>query len=192
MLSNPDFILYIGPMFGSKTTRLLGTLEKYKYQHKKVVVFKPQIDDRYSGNEVVTHSGWKVPAVCVKTGPDVLEHLVNLPNEPHVVAVDEAFMIPGIAESLIWLFKNGFTVVVSSLEMSAAGKPFHEIEKLMPWATHVEKCTAVCTVCGRDAHYTHKKQTGGDEIEVGGSELYEPRCFSHHVSIDQRPKIHEK
>lgn len=183
MLTNPEFIVYCGPMFGSKTSRLLSTLEKYKYQHKRMVVFKPLIDDRYSSNDVVTHSGWKTPAVCVKTGADVLEYLVNLKEEPHIVAVDEAFMIPGIAETLIWLYKNGFTVVVSSLEMSANGKPFHEIEKMLVWATTVEKCTAVCTMCSRDAHYTHKKLTSEDEIEVGGAELYEPRCAVHFPAI---------
>lgn len=192
MLNNPDFVVYCGPMFSSKTSRLLATLEKYKYQHKKIAVFKPNIDDRYSVSEVVTHGGWKVPAVCVKTGAEILEHLANLDEEPHVIAVDEAFMIPGSSEALTWLFTYGYTVVVSSLELSSAGKPFHEIEKMLPWATHIEKCTAVCTVCGRDAHYTHKKQVGGEEIEVGGSELYEPRCYSHHLSVDQRPKIHEK
>ena len=179
MLIQPEFIVYTGPMFSGKTSRLLSTLDRYKYQHKKMIVFKPRLDDRYSVSEVVTHGGWKQHAVCVKTGADILEHLANSDVNPHVVAVDEAFMIPGITESLVWLFTNGFTVVVSSLEMSASGKPFHEIEKMLVWATHVEKCCAVCTVCGRDAHYTHKKQVGGDEIEVGGSELYEPRCSIH-------------
>lgn len=179
MNANPEFIIYTGPMFGSKTSRLLTMLEKYKYQHRHAAIFKPRLDDRYSSNEVVTHSGWKVPAVCVKTGADILEYLTNMKDNPQIIAVDEAFMIPGAAETLVWLFKNGFTIVVSSLEMSSAGKPFHEIEKMLPWATLVEKCTAVCTICGRDAHYTHKKQIGGNEIEVGGAELYEPRCATH-------------
>lgn len=179
MLNNPEFIVYCGPMFSSKTSSLLATLEKYKYQHKRILVFKPKIDDRYSVNEVVTHSGWKMPAVCVKSGAEILEHMTNLEEEPHVVAVDEAFMIPGSSEALIWLYTYGFTVVVSSLEMSSTGKPFAEIEKMLPWTTQVKKCCAVCTVCGRDAHFTHKKQTGGEEIEVGGSELYEPRCAQH-------------
>lgn len=123
MLNNPEFIVYCGPMFSSKTSRLLTTLEKYKYQHKKVVVFKPSIDDRYSTSEVVTHGGWKTTAVCVKTGAEILEYLTNLESEPHVVAVDEAFMIPGAAAALSWLYMYGFTVVVSSLEMSSTGKP---------------------------------------------------------------------
>ncbi len=172
-------------MFSSKTSSLLATLEKYKYQHKKVIVFKPNIDDRYSISEVVTHGGWKVPAVCVKSGSEILEYLMSHDEEPQVVAVDEAFMIPGSADALTWLYTYGFTVVVSSLEMSSAGKPFTEIEKMLPWATQVNKCSAVCTVCGRDAHFTHKKQTGGEEIEVGGSELYEPRCAQHFPELFQ-------
>ena len=184
-MNNPEFIVYCGPMFSSKTSSLLATLEKYKYQHKKVIVFKPNIDDRYSISEVVTHGGWKVPAVCVKSGSEILEYLMSHDEEPQVVAVDEAFMIPGSADALTWLYTYGFTVVVSSLEMSSAGKPFTEIEKMLPWATQVNKCTAVCTVCGRDAHFTHKKQTGGEEIEVGGSELYEPRCAQHFPELFQ-------
>lgn len=176
MTKNPEFIMYVGSMFSSKSSRMLSTLERFKYQNRVVAVFKPLMDDRYNVNEVTTHGGWKVPATCVKTGADIIENLIEAQPPPTVVAVDEAFMIPGIAESLIWLFRQGYTVVVSSLELSASAKPFKEIEKMFVWATSVEKCSAVCTVCGRDAHYTHKKQLGGDEIEVGGSELYEPRC----------------
>jgi thymidine kinase len=180
MKSSPSFTIFCGPMFSAKTSSLLLMLEKYKHQHKRVALFKPTIDDRYSTGEVVTHGGWKMQAHCVKTGADILESLSEIEHHPHVVAVDEAFMIPGAAETLIWLFKQGFSVVVSSLELSATGKPFQELEKMMVWATRIKKCTAVCTVCGQDAYYTHKKLLGGvGEIEVGGSELYEPRCAYH-------------
>lgn len=191
-LQNPTFTVFAGPMFSSKTTKLLSTLERYKYQHKRVAVFKPTIDDRYDASEVVSHSGWSTPATTVKTGADILEALSLLRDEPDVVAVDEAFMIPNVAEVLVWLYRNGISIVVSSLDISGTGKPFHEIEKLLAWATHVEKCSSVCTICGRDAFYTHKKQIDEDrgEIQVGGAELYEPRCFIHHVAIDKREKIH--
>jgi thymidine kinase len=64
-----------------------------------------------------------------------------------------------------------------------------EIEKMLPWATKVEKLSAVCVVCNRDAYYTYKKQTGGNEIEVGGSELYEPRCCKCHPLILNRESL---
>lgn len=188
---NPTLVVYAGPMFSSKTTRLLLALERFKHQGKRVMVFKPTIDDRYSANEVVSHSGWRHDAITVKDGPDIIKALSEASDAPDVVAVDEAFMIPGIAEVLTWLYRTGISIVVSTLDLSYAGKPFPEVEKLLVWATHVEKCSAVCTECGRDAFYTHKKQVTDDEIEVGGAELYSPRCFRHHLAIDNRPKIHE-
>jgi len=183
------FTVYTGPMFSAKTTSLLSVLDRFKYQGKRITTFKPKLDDRYSTDDISTHSGWKIPAICVKSGADILEHLAEMDENPHVIAVDEAFMIPGVADVLIWLYRSGYSVVVSSLDLSAAGKPFEEIEKMLPWATKVEKLSAVCVVCNRDAYYTYKKQTGGDEIEVGGSELYEPRCCKCHPLILNRESL---
>ena len=180
---NPTLTIYTGPMFSAKTTSLLSVLDRYKYQGKKIVAFKPQLDDRYCVDNISTHGGWKVPAICVKVGSDILEKLAELDFNPQVIAVDEAFMIPGVAEVLIWLYRSGYTIVTSSLDLSATGKPFEEIEKMLPWATKIEKLSAVCVVCNKDAFYTYKKQTGGDEIEVGGVELYEPRCSRCHPLI---------
>jgi len=186
---NPTLTVFAGAMFSSKTTKLLLALERAKYQHKRIQVFKPAIDARYSNTEVVSHSGWKHDATLVKEGSDILGALAEAEQMPEVVAVDEAFMIPGVADVLIYLYQLGIDVVVSTLDLSYLGKPFHEVEKLMAWATHVEKCAAVCTECGRDAFYTHKKQTDGEEIQVGGAELYEPRCFRHHLAVDKRANI---
>ena len=183
MQNTPQFIVYCGPMFSSKTTGLLASLDRFKYQNKRVAAFKSKLDDRYGESHICTHSGWKIPATCIKEGSDILEKLAELDENPHVVAVDEAFMIPGVAKVLIWLYRSGYSVVVSSLDLSATGKPFDEVEKMLPWATHIEKRSAVCVVCNKDAYYTYKKQTGGLEIEVGGSELYEPRCLKCHPHI---------
>jgi thymidine kinase len=60
-MNNPQFVIFTGPMFSAKTTGLLSAIDRYKYQGKKVVVFKPRFDDRYSQEDVSTHSGWKVP-----------------------------------------------------------------------------------------------------------------------------------
>ena len=64
-MSDPKFIIFTGPMFGSKTTRLLAAVDRYKHQNKKIVAFKPKMDNRYSNVEICTHSGGKLPAVGV-------------------------------------------------------------------------------------------------------------------------------
>ena len=175
---NPKFTIFTGPMFGSKTTRLFAALDRYKYQRRKIVAFKPQIDNRYSEASITTHSGASMPAIIVNHGTDVMNYMKHH-GEYDVIAVDEAFMLKGISWVLIDLFKQGKTIVVSSLDLSATGKDFEEITTMFPWATHIEKCPAVCTICGADAYYTYKKVKDLEEIAVGGSDLYEPRCWAH-------------
>lgn len=176
-------------MFGGKSSRLVATIDRFSYQKKNISIFKPKIDDRYSSSHVVTHSGLKVPAWSVETGAEMLNVLMSMESTPNVVAVDELFMIEGASDTLIWLYRNlGMTIVVSSLDLMANGKPVTELEKLMPWATRVEKCPAVCVVCGADAFYTYKKSNIDEEIQVGGADIYESRCFEHHIVINRTPK----
>jgi thymidine kinase len=182
---NHQLITYVGPMFSGKTSAMLMKLETYKHQGKKLFIFKPQIDNRYSNDCVVTHLGWSVPAIPVFEGKNIIKHLsenadVSVPSSL-VVAVDELFMINGASKELIWLFEQGITVIVSTLDLNSNCKPFQEVSKIFPYATHIEKLSAVCSVCNEEARYTWKKNTVNDEeIAVGGSELYEARCWKHH------------
>ncbi|MAE81763.1 MAG: thymidine kinase [Flammeovirgaceae bacterium] len=185
-VQNPKFVMFTGPMFGSKTTRLLAVVDRFRYQNRKVIAFKPLMDDRYSDVEIRTHSGGSLPAVGVQNSQDVVKYLDALSDEYDVIVVDEAFMIDGIAGVLLELFRKGKTIVISSLQLSASGNVFEEIQGMLPWATKIEICAAVCPVCGRDAHYTHRKVEGLAEIAVGGAEMYEPRCWEHHSFMNQK------
>lgn len=185
----PQFVVLCGPMFGSKTTRLIAAADRYRYQKKRVVAFKPKMDTRYEISAIKSHSGATIPAIPVNHGNDILEHLADDSTDYDVVIVDEAFMIDEVAEVLIWLFKNGLNIVVSSIELSATCNVFDEMRDILPWATRVEKCPAVCTVCSSDAYYTYKKQADGVEVAVGGSEMYEPRCWHHHPEMNKKAEV---
>ena len=88
--------------------------------------------------------------------------------------------------NLIDLYKSGYTILVSSLQLSASGNVFEEVRDMMPWATKIEICPAVCPVTGRDAYYTHRKVEGLSEIAVGGADMYEPRCWEYHTYMNCR------
>ena len=169
-------------MFGGKTTKLLSAIDRYKYQGRKIMAFKPDVDERYSKEEIVTHWGHKLNAVRINSGGQIENKLYDtLSAGTHtVIAVDEAFMIDGVGDALVKLFKKGHTVLVSSLQLSSDFTPYKEMQTMMPYATKIEVCPAVCSSCGSDAHYTLK--TGGrsdHRIEVGGPEMYQPKCFGH-------------
>tara|TARA_Y100001963_G_scaffold152249_1_gene236695 strand:+ start:249 stop:827 length:579 start_codon:yes stop_codon:yes gene_type:complete len=186
-MTDPEFIIFTGPMFGSKTTRLLAIVDRYMRQNKKVVAFKPEMDDRYASSEIMTHSGGRLSAFSVKTGSDIINVAESLQEKKiDVIAVDEAFMIDGCAKALLDLFRQGKTIIISSLQLSASGMVFEEVRDMMPWATKIEICPAVCPVTGRNAYYTHRKLEGLDEIVVGGDDLYEPRCWEFHGFMNRR------
>jgi len=182
---NPEFIIFTGPMFSSKTTRLLATIDRFRYQNRNVVAFKPSLDERYSQSKICTHNGGEIEAHVVKSGDDIIKLVKNYDKNIDVIAVDEAFMIEGVAVSLLDLFRSGKTIVISSLQLSATGNVFEEIRDMMPWATKIEVCPAVCTITGLDAYYTHRKFNNMEEITVGGSDLYEPRCWFYHSFMNQ-------
>ena len=61
----------VGPMYSGKTSTLLSMVEIYTLGRKNIKVFKPLIDNRYSTDHVVSHTGQKVLAVNVKSSAEV-------------------------------------------------------------------------------------------------------------------------
>lgn len=175
----PELKIYTGPMFGGKTTRMLAALERYQYQHRTTMLFKPWMDTRYTDDKVVvTHKGQKHISTLVSHGEEIFEKGL----EADVVAVDELFMIPGSSEALISLFQRGKTILVSTLQLSSQPSGytvFKEPRDLLPWATSIEVCPAVCSQCDRDAFYTQRIGKQPKKILVGGSEDYQPVCWKH-------------
>lgn len=177
-----EFVIFTGPMFGGKTTKLLSAIDRYKYQGRKILAFKPKIDNRYHKENITTHWGGHSSAINVTSGAAISREAIESFGNKNsgVIAVDEAFMIPGAGSHLVELFKKGYTILVSSLQISSDFTPYEEMQIMMPYATKVEVCPAICTQCNADAYYTEKVGGRSDhEIEVGGSELYHPRCLRH-------------
>lgn len=178
-------IVYKGPMFSGKTSRLLLELEKDKHAGRHVVALKPQIDTRYDLDTVISHDGLKCAAVPVDN-PEQIYAAVETTldkcgdSSKIVIGFDELFMLKGASDALIYLFRNGITVKVATLDLSYDCKPFGEVQKLLPWATEIVMCTSACSVCGQDAFYTWRKASSDEDVLIGGSELYEPRCGEHH------------
>lgn len=182
-MKRPEIKIFTGPMFGGKTTKMLAALERFSYQNRKTILFKPDIDKRYSSGKVVTHKGQAHKSVLVSSGAEILKKSRNT----DVVAVDEMFMIPGSAQALLSLFKSGKTILVATLQLSsqpAGYTAFEEVKELLPWATSIEVCPAVCSKCNRDAYYTERLCKEEKEVLVGGAESYQPVCYKHSLMLE--------
>ncbi|PAB58315.1 thymidine kinase [Anaeromicrobium sediminis] len=174
----------VGPMYSGKSEELIRRTKRAKIAKQKVLVFKPAIDNRYSVDEVVSHSGQKNDAILIEKACEILGH-VDMDTE--VVAIDEVqFLDKEVVNVARQLANKGLRVIAAGLDMDFRGEPFGPTPELLAIAEFVDKITAVCMICGDPAHRTQRlingKPAGYDEptILVGATESYEARCRLHH------------
>ena len=182
MGDRPHLHMFVGPMFSEKTTKLICSLRRDARRGYPVSAFKARLDTRYDSDFITTHDKIKFPATVVSNGRQLDDAISN--SDCQVFGVDELFLIDGASEVILKHFINGKSFYISSIQISASGNVFDEVQALLPYATGIDLCKAVCSKCGEDALYTEKKVSDLDEIAVGGAELYSPACFKHFSGWD--------
>lgn len=172
-----------GPMFASKTTTLVGYLNKEKYRHRHVVCYKPAKDNRYSTDEVVSHDGTGFPCVPLKNSTELklAIHCLKSEETPVSFGIDEIqFFDAGITHLLWDLSLKGYRIFAAGLDLDSFGKPFGPMAELLAYADKIVKLNAQCKVCGENARMTYRNENKSTEtVLVGGAEFYEPRCKFH-------------
>ncbi|MGL4662791.1 MAG: thymidine kinase [Culicoidibacterales bacterium] len=176
-----------GSMFAGKTEELIRRLKRFEFANKPYVVFKPKIDNRYSENEVASHSGSRSQAVVVENSAEILEEVKQSYSHVDVVAIDEVqFFDEGIVEVAEMFANQGKRVIVAGLDMDFRGVPFSIVPELLARAEFITKLTAICHECGAPATRTQRIINGvpaafDDPIVlVGADERYEARCRHCH------------
>src|SRR5258706_10592441 len=75
-----------GSMFSGKTEELIRRLRRAKIAKQNVAIFKPRIDNRFSEEEIVSHSELRIPSTVVDTAQQIL----LFSSEAEVIGIDEA------------------------------------------------------------------------------------------------------
>ena len=133
-----------GCMFAGKTEELIRRIKVLEYAKKKIQVFKPSIDNRFSDDIVASHAGSQVKSLAVNKAVDIFEYLQP---DTDVIAIDEVqFFDEEIVLVCECLADRGKRVMVAGLDMSFRGEPFGVMPELLTRAEFVTKLTAVCSV----------------------------------------------
>ena len=159
-----------GSMFSGKTEELIRRLKRAQFAHQSIEIFKPEIENRYSEEEVVSHDQNSMRCTAVSSS----SNLLILADRVDVVGIDEAqFFDEGIVEVCNELANRGSRVIVAGLDMDFKGKPFGPMPNLMATAEYVTKVHAVCVKTGNLAHYSHRKSNADSQILLGEKDHYE-------------------
>lgn len=173
-----------GSMYSGKSSELIRQGRRYKYARKNVVFFKPDIDYRFSTDEVVTHEGDRINAIPVKAGLMIVGQILYRKSKGNlctdVVLIDEVqfFRADDILATINELLEMGIDVIVSGLDLDRFGKPFGVMPHLLAIADEVNKFHAVCVECGEDGWVSYGDFDDDRQIVLGAKEKYIPLCRS--------------
>jgi thymidine kinase len=169
----------VGCMFSGKSEELIRRIKRAIIANQKAIVFKPQIDNRYETDKVVSHNGISIKAVVVNNANEIKE----IAEDYDVIGIDEAQFFDNLIINIVEdLADNGKRVIIAGLDQDFRGEPFGIIPHLMAIADSVDKLHAICVVCGAVA--TKSQRLINDKpasyndptILVGSKEVYQPRC----------------
>ena len=174
-----------GPMFAGKSEELLRRINRLIYAKKNFVVFKPNLDNRYSETEVVSHNKKSHKAISISNSSELAKYIND---KTEAVCIDEVqFFDEGIIDVIEELANKGLRVIVAGLDMDFKGDPFSVVASLLARAEEVTKLTAICVCCGKEATRTQRLINGvpasrkDPVVLVGASDSYEARCRHCHV-----------
>jgi thymidine kinase len=136
-----------GSMFSGKSEELIRRLRRAQIAKRKVQIFKPAIDNRYSDTHITSHSAMQIHADSVGSARELLERVLP---ETEVVGIDEG--------------------------QDYLGKPFEPMPQLLAIAEYITKTLAICMVCGAPANHTQRLVASHERVVVGGQGTYEARC----------------
>ncbi|MCL5744673.1 MAG: thymidine kinase [Acidobacteria bacterium] len=163
-----------GPMFSGKSEELIRRLRRAMIARKRVQVFKPAIDNRYSEDEIVSHGDLRMKSEVVNTGAEIID---RIDWRSEVIGVDEAnFMGPELVSIAERLADSGKQVIIAGLDTDYLGRPFSPIPELLAVAESITKTLAICMRCGNPAKHTQRLRGSDDLIVVGAAGTYEARC----------------
>ena len=171
-----------GSMFSGKTEELIRRIKRATFARQRVVIFKPQIDTRYSEEEVVSHDRNAVMSVPLSTSAEILNCLSSHTTSTDgydfdVVGIDEAqFFGMDLVAVCNQLANNGVRVIIAGLDMDFQCTPFGPIPALCAVADEVTKVHAICVKCGALAYVSHRLVHDQNQVLIGEQAEYEPLC----------------
>ena len=164
-----------GSMFSGKTEELIRRLNRARIARQRVEIFKPQIDNRYSAEDVVSHDSKAIRSTPVSSPGNIL----LMTSEVDVVGIDEAqFFDESLVDVCNELANQGVRVIVAGLDMDFRGQPFGPMPALMAIAEYVTKVHAICIRCGNLAQHSFRKSSSEQLVMLGEQDVYEPLCRS--------------
>ena len=171
----------VGAMFAGKTSELLKRILWAEHQGKKIIVLKPQIDDRYSKQLIMTHNDLSHECKAINNWDEIHKEYKLDKDNIDVLFIDEIQFLKSddTIKNVEELLNKGIDIVCAGLDQDSRGKPWETSAMILGLSDKILKIYGFCNVCGMEATKTYRKEEGGGRTQVGAANIYEPRCLKH-------------
>ncbi len=179
---------YYSTMNAGKSTHLLQSAYNYSERDLNSLLFTAQIDDRFEQGKISSRIGLNAKASLFNNNTNLLNEV----NEQHTnkkidcVLIDEAqFLSKAQVKQLTDIVDSlKIPVLAYGIRTDFLGETFSGSAALLAWADKLIELKTICH-CGKKANFViridenGRAAKGGEQVEVGGNERYEPLCRAH-------------
>jgi thymidine kinase len=196
IMANTAYLeIILGPMYASKTTRLVEIYKKCLFCDIPVTVINHSCDTRYDTTLMTTHDNIQVPCIMVDKLMDVyfdpdmacidLESDVLIPGmkeafriqRSDVILINEGQFFPDLEEFVKRMLSHNKRIYVCGLDGDFERKKFGQILDLIPLCDKVTKLTSLCHLCKNGTPGIFSKRLSLEtEQTVVGSDNYISVC----------------
>lgn len=180
---------YYSAMNAGKTTTLLQSNYNYLERGMSTLLFTPKIDNRYAVGKITSRIGLEAEAEIFDPETNLFAHVDQKRHHQPIncVLIDEAqFLTKKQVEQLTDIVDYlDIPVLAYGLRTDFLGNPFEGSQYLMAWAESLSEIKTICH-CGRKATHVLRVDeqgnavTSGDQIAIGGNDLYLSVCRKHY------------
>ena len=175
-------------MNAGKSTLLLQAAHNYKEMGMETLLLTADFDDRAENGNITSRIGISAPAELYSQGSNLLSLVETKLREKALacVLVDEAqWLSPNQVWQLAQVVDDlKVPVICYGLRVDFMGELFPGSAKLLAIADEMREVRTICH-CGSKATMVVRKdsdgkvQTSGDQVQVGGNEMYFSLCRLH-------------
>lgn len=198
------------PMNASKTTMLLTKAHSFEERHIPFLCLKSTIDDRDGQDIIKSRIGISRECISINTEDDIFDLINNynvnaslqLMETPKWILVDECQFLTSkqVDELAKVVDKFEINVICYGLRTDFTTHLFEGSKRLMEIADNIEEIKLSCH-CGRKAIINARIDKEGklihegEQILIGGEELYLPlcrKCYNEMLENEKNKIVNEK
>lgn len=175
-------------MNAGKSLEIIKVANNYEERNKNVLCLTPAVDDRDDAGMINSRVGLKREAVTVRDDTNIMSLFMRMNGNRQIdcVLVDECQFLKKHHVQELAEIVDSFDVPVMTygLKNDFKNELFEGAYYLLVYADKIEEIKTICW-CGRKATMIARVEDGkivkqGDQIVIGGNEMYVSLCRKHY------------